>query len=56
VAYAFVNVAGSGAVALAVILLARDPLSLGVAWIAGQAAYLVIAGATLLYRRRFPHV
>lgn len=54
-AYAFVNVAGSGAVALAVILLARDPLSLGVAWIAGQAAYLVIAGSTLLYRRRFPH-
>jgi O-antigen/teichoic acid export membrane protein len=55
-AYAFVNVAGSGAVAVAVLLIARDPLSLGVAWIAGQAAYLVIAGATLLYRQRFPHV
>jgi O-antigen/teichoic acid export membrane protein len=53
--YAVVNIAGSGALALALVLLARDPLSLGVAWIAGQAAYLAIAVAALLYRRRFPH-
>jgi O-antigen/teichoic acid export membrane protein len=53
--YAVVNVAGSGAVALAVLLLTYDLVSLGTAWIAGQAAYLAIAGATLLYRRRFPH-
>lgn len=55
VGYAFVNVAGSGAITLAILLLTDSPVSLGVAWIVGQVAYLTIAGATLLTRRRFPH-
>jgi O-antigen/teichoic acid export membrane protein len=53
--FAVVNIAGSAAVAAALLLLARDPISLGVAWIVGQTGYLAIAVAALLYRRRFPH-
>ena len=55
VGYAFVNVGGSAAVTLAILLITDSPVSLGVAWIVGQVAYLVIAGATLIVRRRFPH-
>ena len=48
--YAVVNSAGSVAVAGAVLLLAHDPTSLGVAWIVGQAIYLLIAATTLIIR------
>ena len=53
--YAFVNIAGSIAVAGAVLLLAQDLPSLGIAWILGQATYLTIGLLVLVSRRRVRH-
>jgi O-antigen/teichoic acid export membrane protein len=55
IGYAFVNIAGSIAVAGAVLLLAQDLPSLGIAWMFGQATYLTIGLLVLVSRRRVRH-
>jgi O-antigen/teichoic acid export membrane protein len=51
--YAIANVGGSAALLFALLMSADSVTGLGVAWIAGQSGYLLVAGSVLLYRRRF---